>query len=286
VKPEDRAKTVDAEDDRWMVELGLGKNMVKSLRFWIDVFGIATEHDGVPVPSRLGELLFDVRGLDPFLESPQTLWLMHWKVTTLLQGPLLAWDLIINRSTRPEFSRSQFVRSAREHIGKSRRGSDLTLAQHFDIFVHTYAGTSSRRGDVREDSLDSPLAELELLAEVGDRVVPETRRREPVYSLRRASRDDVSQQLFAFFVADYWMARRPFEETVGFDALYDASGGPGRVLRMLEPELRERLDNLGRDFPDFFSYRETQGVQQLMRRKKFSESDRIELLRAALGERR
>jgi len=256
--------------------------MVKSLRFWVQVFGTATLRDGRLETTPFGDKLLG--SLDPYLESPLTLWLLHWRACSHVEAPLLAWEMLINRSTRPEFSRSQFVRAAREFIGKSRRGSDVTLAQHFDIFIHTYAGTSSRRGDVREDSLDSPLTELDLLAEVGDRVVPETRRRETVYSIRRAPRVEIPQAFFAYCVADYWRLRRPSEDTVSFEMLYDGAGSPGRILRLQEAELRERLDGLERNFSEFFGYRESQGIQQLRRQRPLDDRDMKKLLTDAYRE--
>jgi hypothetical protein len=35
-------------------------------------------------------------GRDPFLEDIRTLWLIHWKLSTNVQRPLLAWDSIFS----------------------------------------------------------------------------------------------------------------------------------------------------------------------------------------------
>jgi hypothetical protein len=92
------------DNDRAMVTLGLGKNMVRSVRFWSQAAGVAT-----PAGKRAGHSLTDFgsavfgeRGYDPFLEDIRTLWLIHWNFSTDIRNPLLAWDYLLNRWHEPE----------------------------------------------------------------------------------------------------------------------------------------------------------------------------------------
>ena len=81
-----RAIAADAsifyDEDAAMVELGIGKNMVRALRFWVDAMGIAR-----PTSERkheitdLGHTVFGSNGCDPYLEDARTLWLLHWNLT-------------------------------------------------------------------------------------------------------------------------------------------------------------------------------------------------------------
>jgi hypothetical protein len=45
-------------------------------------------------------------------------------------------------------------------LGESeeRELSDVTLEQHFDVFLHSYVPTRSRKGDVQEDNLEDSAA--------------------------------------------------------------------------------------------------------------------------------
>ena len=76
-------KAVDATRERQdiflqddaLVTLGVGKNMVRSIRHWGLVTGILEENNDVANnrgrsirPSALGNLLFGPHGLDPYLE--------------------------------------------------------------------------------------------------------------------------------------------------------------------------------------------------------------------------
>lgn len=57
-----------------VITLGVGKNMVASIRFWLRAFGI-TDNDAL---TELGNYLFDEsKGKDKYLEDIATLWLLH-----------------------------------------------------------------------------------------------------------------------------------------------------------------------------------------------------------------
>src|SRR5437867_3229094 len=69
----------DEEDA--MVTLGVGKNMVRAIRFWVQVAGIAEPAVGKSLRiTPLGGALLDMDGYDPFLEDIKTLWLIHWNI--------------------------------------------------------------------------------------------------------------------------------------------------------------------------------------------------------------
>ena len=56
------------------VLLGVGKNMVRSIRYWCKTFKVIEEDRA----SEFGRKLFATEGWDSFLEDPASLWLLHW----------------------------------------------------------------------------------------------------------------------------------------------------------------------------------------------------------------
>lgn len=73
--------------DEAIVSLGVGKNMVRSIRHWCVALGLITDEDnprGVYTPTALGLLIFDADGEDPYLEDMGTLWWLHWKLANLV----------------------------------------------------------------------------------------------------------------------------------------------------------------------------------------------------------
>ena len=69
------------------VVLGVGKNMVRSMKYWCAAFKIIQEKPEAPknisrpfIPTSFGEALLSDKGWDPYLEDPASLWLLHWKL--------------------------------------------------------------------------------------------------------------------------------------------------------------------------------------------------------------
>jgi len=99
-----------------VIELGGGKNMVASIRFWLRVFGIC-ENDQ---PTWLGNYFFnETGGKDKYLEDLATLWLLHFHLVFRAEATLYNWfftDFQKDRRVRQE--RCLFFR----HGDKSRHG--------------------------------------------------------------------------------------------------------------------------------------------------------------------
>lgn len=68
-----------------VVELGVGKNMVSSIRYWMRAFGL-TENDE---PTAIADYLFDSnKGKDPYMEDLGTLWLLHFLLVSTSEATL------------------------------------------------------------------------------------------------------------------------------------------------------------------------------------------------------
>lgn len=268
-----------ADEERAMVKLGVGKNMVRSIRFWIDVMGIAT-----PQPSREFELtsfahaVFGSDGHDPFLEDIRTLWLLHWKVCTLVEQPVFAWRFMVSQWPHAEFTRTEallaFKREA-SRLGFSH--SEVTLAQHLDVFLHTYL--PSRAATAAEDSLDGPLVELRFLQFIGDRRVGGGRR-EPVYAFRREPKPEISARLFEYCLHDYWQQWHAEEATLTFRDVAFSLGSVGQVFKLPEDDVRTRLELYARPgSPGPFVYQPS-AIQGLVGRRDERVSESSQLLMA------
>jgi hypothetical protein len=231
------------DEEQAMVRLGVGKNMVRSIRFWVEVMGIAVPHpDKTLVPTCFGQAIFAEEGFDPFLEDVRTLWLLHWHVAARVADPLFAWDFLLYKWPYAELTRSEVLAAfLRESRRLNLSHSEVTLGQHLDVFLHTYVPTRGAQG-ILEESLDCPLAELELLQIVGERHIDGTGRREPVYAFRHESKPDITMALFEYCLDDYWQRRHAGEATLTYRDIAVAPGSLGQLLKLPEDDIRTRLD--------------------------------------------
>jgi hypothetical protein len=102
--------TVFLHDDA-MTRLGVGKNMVRSIRHWCLATGVIeplpgrsrkpTGHFGV---AWLGKAVLDDGGWDPYLEDPATLWLLHWQIASNVRR-CSTWYWAFSHFHEPEFTR-------------------------------------------------------------------------------------------------------------------------------------------------------------------------------------
>lgn len=259
------------KEDHAMVRLGVGKNMVRSIRFWSEVFGvIALDKEGHFVTDFGRELLLDEPkrpALDPFLEDIQTLWLLHWKLASNIENPVFAWDFLLSKFQEPELTASSVFDAVRKAtISLDKDLSEATLEQQFEIFLHSYVPTRGRKGEVREDNLDCPLVELGLLEQIGHR--PGKRnggKPEAIYAFRRDPKPEISPMLFAYCVDEFWRLRHAEEKTLSFQLLASGHGSPGQVFKLPEDDLRRRVESLSVDTDGVFDFRESASISSLSR---------------------
>lgn len=267
-----------------MVTLGVGKNMVRSIRFWSQVAGMATvvpKGAGHAV-TKAGGLLLGERGRDPFLEDIRTLWLIHWNLSTNIENPLLAWDYLLNRWYEPELVPSAVLKMLQKEAQKQQEDlSMVTIEEHFGTFLHTYTPTRGRKGVVQEDNLDCPLVELAFLIKVGERELERSSgKRETIYGFRREEKPEITSELFLYCLNDFWQNRHHVESTLTLREVAHGHGSPGQVFKLPEDDIRTRVDALARQTNGLMKYSETVSQQHIHRSGAL---DNIELLESIYG---
>lgn len=157
------------------VVLGVGKNMVRSIRFWCTATKLLEEKKH-PENSRLSHLvptswakrlLLTKRGWDPYFEDDGSLWLLQW---LLLAPPTIAsaWSFFFNRYRSGEFTRDRVTTDLLAHcqMNDAKRLALTTLRRDVDCLVRMYVPRGVE-GDGRlsdEDTLDCPFGELGLVS--------------------------------------------------------------------------------------------------------------------------
>ena len=80
--------------------------MVSSIRYWLKVFGISNQDE----PSRIADYLFDEsEGVDKYIESLGTLWLLHYLLVSLKEATLYHITFVQFQKERKIFEREQLV---------------------------------------------------------------------------------------------------------------------------------------------------------------------------------
>ncbi len=244
------------------VTLGVGKNMVASIRHWCSVAGlikIDTHQRGRFVPTDLGKIIFDdKKGFDPYLEDPATLWLIHWQIATDI-NQATTWYWAFNVLRKNQFVPTTFIEElykwAQQQKESMRPVSDNTLQRDVNCFIRTYC-QSRHTAAVVEESFDCPFVELNLIAEL-----PEGNG----YEFQRGEKETLPVEIFTATLIAFWDVRFFQRDALPFSELMYAPLSPGRIFRLDEDTMTLYLERLEGLTDGTLRYDETADLKQVYR---------------------
>ncbi|MAG35374.1 MAG: hypothetical protein CL878_03875 [Dehalococcoidia bacterium] len=254
-----------------IVQLGVGKNMVRSIRHW----GLATqvlEEDrsaaGRPGQalrvSSMGERLLADGGWDPYLEDPGSLWLLHWLLAT---NPARAATCHLAFAHLPatEFSKRELLQFLEtfvaDHDVKVRRAS---ISRDLDCFLRLYVSALSQQGVVVADTFDCPLVELSLLQSIQEG---------EIYRFSVGPKPSLPVEVVGFALLQYLAGSSGEQQTVSMtNVLYDGES-PGQIFKLDEQSLGGYIDALEELTGAAVQQDETAGLRQVYWRRDFDGLD-------------
>lgn len=244
-------------DDESIARFGVGKNMVASMRHWALATNLISE--GRPDDYELSltaQKIFSNEGFDPYSENPTTAWFVHWQLAGL-GNRSTTWFWLFNKVTAPNFTKTDLEKPLAEFAAKlnSKRGiSASTLARDIDTCIRSYAPRSGAGSP--EDFAEPMLGELGLISEEG----------KGTFAFRRGPKPTLSDGMFIYALIDYWEALDSTANSMAFESIVYGEGSPGRVFKLDEESVAERLFSL-EDFTEgVFSWTDTSGLRQVLRK--------------------
>ena len=238
------------------VTLGVGKNMVVSIRHWLQATGVAML-DGTTnalKPTPLGRIAFGDHG-DPYLEDEGTIWLLHWLLASNPVGATaIYW--FFNHFHKPTFTGSEVATALADFVKHevSSKVAATTLKRDAQLVLRMYSRTLGGTRLTLEDALDSPLATLNLQERLDGRN----------YRAVPTDRAEIPLNVFAFAVAQLF-DQTSLAQLAIQDLMYSGKNhcAPGAVFRMTEEGLIRKLEALCEAYPHVLSLDRTAGVFQL-----------------------
>lgn len=223
------------------VEIGVGKNMVRAIRFWGTaarlITGESQKRAARCVPTRRGWALFDENGWDPYMEDPGTLWLLHWFLLAP-KSKVPVWWLAFNEFSAVEFNETDLESSISTLLDAAvewTKPHDTSIKKDINALLRAYAPTHKASRARFDDMLDCPLRELNLLR----RSVATGR-----YRFTLGQKPTLPSEVLAYAVLDYVTLRAASSrnKTVILSRLAHESGAPGKAFKLTESELHDALE--------------------------------------------
>ena len=245
-------KSFNEEDA--VIQLGVGKNMVSSIRFWLKAFNIV---DTKEIPTEFGRRLFDdENGYDPFLEDEASLWLLHYQ---LVKNSFASIYSIIFNEFRKEklfFNKQTFVNYVKR-IGESNPDlnfNENTVAKDFIVFSNLYKSDPESKNV--EDSFSGILSEIELLKTTG-------KGKDEKFYVENTERDNLSEEVVLFTILD----NSNYGNSISLNSLEFDLNSPGSIFALNRSGLMNKISDIIDDFKDI-TFTDQAGIKELQFKKK------------------
>ena len=127
----------NAEDA--VVHLGVGKNMVSSIRYWLRAFGLLEEEN----LTNIADFLFsNENGKDPYIEDLGTLWLLHYMLAkTELASIYKLFFVDFHKEKNNEFTREQlqlFLKRKNAETAYVNLYNENTVKRDIGVLLQNY----------------------------------------------------------------------------------------------------------------------------------------------------
>lgn len=229
-----------------VIRLGVGKNMVASIRYWLRVFGIYDEDK----PTWLGNYLFNEKsGRDKYMEDLATLWLLHFHLVFSCQASLYNMFFCGLQRERSKFDREQmltYVRLKLIEAGKQSSFNENTVRKDVGVLLQNY--TLPRKPQSNED-FSSLLIDLDLIRQDSEG---------KGYYFNVDGKRKVIKEIFMYGLLK--LKEQGIDNTISFDTIQDHVG---LAFCMKDNETVEMLKSLSAVYGEYFSYSDVAGIKQV-----------------------
>ncbi len=225
-------------DELAVVELGVGKNMVKSIRYWGQAFRVLSpvktpeSKAAVCISTPIGQNMFADDGWDPYCELPGTLWLLHWWLVA--PGSIApVWWLALTEFGGVEFTAEQLEQYVLDRTSEWAHPHPSAVKKDISCFLRMYAAGHALRATF-DDLIDCPFRDLGLLQPSGAS--------SGAYRYWIGPKPTLSPAVAAFACLDFIARTDSSARTATVSKLTTEHGSPGKAFKLTEAALMDLLE--------------------------------------------
>lgn len=241
---EDKLQTIFLDLDA-AERLGIGQNMVRSLRFWMQATGLSEEkleeRQRVQHLTPFGELVWTY---DRYLEDDATLWLLHYHLACS-QDQATTWYWFFNHFAPSTFDESNCLDALHNWVISNYSDQEIALGslkRDIDCLLQTYLPSKTSR--TPEELTESPFSRLHILNRISD----DRGRR---YRMERLDAIHFHPLILLYVLVDRQLKVRNGASQVGLSDVLRESLNAGRVFGLTTTVLSDLLAHLNKDYQDW-----------------------------------
>ena len=236
----------DFNNPEAVIDLGVGKNMVASIRYWLKVFGLCQNE----LPTWLGNYLFnDEDGRDLYIEDLATLWILHFHLVFNQDATLYNLFFCGYQKGHTQFEREQIVTYVKLHMieaNKQNVFNENTVKKDISVLIQNYA--LPRKYQSNED-FSSLLIDLDLIRQNTEG---------KGYYINIDGKRKVAKEIFMY--ALLVLKEQEGDNTISYDTVQDKVG---LTFCMQDYETIEMLKLLANEYSDYMSYNDNAGIRMI-----------------------
>ncbi len=211
-------------------KLGVGTNMVKSIRYWMQAFRLLEKAGNGEKVSELGETILNN---DEYIEDIFTLWVLHSNIAKNKTGAT-SWYVFFNCFDVEEFEKEDAIRVLCSEISNlsGQKVLENSVKDDVDVLLNMYSRFNDGYDDP-EDKNQSPLSVLGLI-----------KKNDGVYSKVQPDLRKINEDVILYEMA----CLLENEDSKSIDELVTGNNGIGRVYnlsRVVANSYLEKLDAKG-----------------------------------------
>lgn len=236
----------DFNNPEAVIDLGVGKNMVASIRYWLKVFGLCQNDQ----PTWLGNYLFnDEDGRDPYMEDLATLWILHFHLVFNQDATLYNLFFCGYQKGHTQFEREQIVTYVKLNMIEANKQTvfnENTVKKDVSVLIQNYA--LPRKYQSYED-FSSILIDLDLIRQNTEG---------KGYYVNIDGKRKVAKEIFMY--ALLVLKEQEGDNTISYDTVQDKVG---LTFCMQDYETIEMLKLLANEYSDYMSYNDNAGIRMI-----------------------
>jgi hypothetical protein len=228
------------ETDQAMTDWGVGKNMVESIKYWLQATGMSQrDSESFFSISDVGKLVFletsDRNPIDKYLEDTGTIWLLHWELCSNISRYSLGY-FIFNCIRSLDFSEKDILIAIQSWLKNEYPSIPSptidTLHRDIDVFIRSYVTNSNTK---IEERANSPLLELKLILTLDE--IDNQR----WFRFNYKAENQLPDWVFLYAIYEFSKSKLTTQESLPIDSIMFDSGSPGKVFKMDEDSVYNRL---------------------------------------------
>ena len=231
-------------DDDAVVRLGVGKNMVASIKFWLKAIGLLKDTGLVDISDYLFD---DENGKDPYLEDVGTLWLLHFLLINTDYATIYKTTFVDYHRQRNIVEKSKLQNYIKhvcfEETGYKNLYNDNTVKRDIGVMLHNYCVKNGSNVNV-EDS-NSLFAPLNLVCET----------EKDIYRFNYDTRSDVPSLIFLYALLVKFEERN----SISFEDIAELA----LIFCLTNNDLLNIINHLCNLYPSEIVFSDVAGIKEL-----------------------